>query len=277
TYNNYTYINKIKRQGKEKNSILEIVTVDENMQRSAPANISFEWPSYPKPKADFEVSNTIIMPGEKVKFMNLSSEVTEEITWILPGATPESSHENSLEVVYETEGIYPATLIAKNSEGEDIKKVDQLIVVTKKAKEIKNLALNKPTSASSFVPSEPPSQAVDGTVENNSKWCAVGDLPHWLDIDFEKEVIINKVVIKHAESGYESPDWNTQSFKIQVSLDGETWEDVVKVENNTKGITEHSFSPVNARYLRFFIEKPTQVGDSAARIYEVEVYGLESF
>lgn len=122
TYNNYTYINKIKRQGKEKNSILEIVTVDENMQRSAPANISFEWPSYPKPKADFEVSNTIIMPGEKVKFMNLSSEVTEEITWILPGATPESSHENSLEVVYETEGIYPATLIAKNSEEKILRK-----------------------------------------------------------------------------------------------------------------------------------------------------------
>ena len=54
--------------------------------------------------------------------------------------------------------------------------------------------MNKPTSASSFVPSELPSQAVDGTVENNSKWCAVGDLPHWLDIDFEKEVIINKVI-----------------------------------------------------------------------------------
>lgn len=277
TYNNYTYINKIKRQGKEESTTLEVVTVDENMKRSYPAQISFEWPTYPKPKADFEVSDTIIMPGEKVIFTNLSSEVTEEITWILPGATPESSHENSPEVVYEKEGIYPATLIARNSEGEDIKKVDQLIVVTKKAKDIKNLALNKPTYASSFVPSEPPFQAVDGTVENNSKWCAVGDLPHWLDIDFEKEVIINKVVIKHAEAGYESPDWNTQSFKIQVSLDGETWKDVVKVENNTKGITEHSFSPVNARYLRFYIERPTQVGDSAARIYEVEVYGLESF
>ena len=32
---------------------------------------------------------------------------------------------------------------------------------------------------------------------------------------------------------------------------------------------------VNARYVKLSVEKPTQGSDTAARIYEVEVYGLD--
>ena len=277
SYNNYTYISDIKRFGKEDSCALEVIAVDKNMNRSLREFVVFNWPSYPVPKADFEISNTIAMPGEKIRLTSLSSEVTEQLVWILPGATPGVSYEVSPEVTYEKEGIFPVTLKAINSEGESIKTVDPLIVITKKAANVKNMALNKNTYASSHVPSEKPSMAVDGTVENNSKWCAVGDLPHWLVVDFEKEVIINRVIVKHAQSGNESPDMNTQIYKIQVSNDAQQWSDVVSVDSNGKGVTEDSFAPVKARYLRLFIDKPTQGGDKAARIYEVEVYGLESY
>jgi len=277
SYNNYTYISDIKRFGKEDSCALEVIAVDKNMNRSLREFVVFNWPSYPVPKADFEISNTIAMPGEKIRLNSLSSEVTEQLVWILPGATPGVSYEVSPEVTYEKEGIFPVTLKAINSEGESIKTVDPLIVITKKAANVKNMALNKNTYASSHVPSEKPSMAVDGTVENNSKWCAVGDLPHWLVVDFEKEVIINRVIVKHAQSGNESPDMNTQVYKIQVSNDAQQWSDVVSVDSNRKGVTEDSFAPVKARYLRLFIDKPTQGGDKAARIYEVEVYGLESY
>jgi endo-beta-N-acetylglucosaminidase D len=277
SYNPYTYITQIKRDGKEKFTTLEVVGVSEGFTKSTPKKVTFQWPPYPKPKANFEVSNTIIFPESTVTFKNLSSEVTEKVLWILPGATPNVSREWNPTVTYKEEGIYPAILVAINSEGEDVKIFNPLIVVTKKAKEIKNLALNKKTYASSNVPAEKPSMAVDGTVENNSKWCAVGDLPHWIVIDFEKEVIISSVTIKHAEAGHESADWNTKDFRLQVSNDGINWKDVAIVRNNTKGVSTHSFAPVKARFFRLFIETPTQVGDKAARIYEIEVYGLESF
>lgn len=277
TYNNYTYITEIKRTGKEKSTTLEVVGISEDFTRSDPKQVTFDWPPYPKPKANFEVSNTIILPGSTVTFKNLSSEVTEKVLWILPGATPNVSRELNPTVTYNEEGIYPAILVAINTEGEDVKIQNPLIVVTEKAQNTKNLALNKKTYASSHVPAEKPSMAVDGTVENNSKWCATGDLPHWIVIDFEKEVIISRVVIKHAEAGHESPDWNTKDFRLQVSNDGLNWKDVAVIRNNTKGISEHSFAPAKARFFRLLVETPTQVGDRAARIYEIEVYGLESF
>ncbi|APT75998.1 glycoside hydrolase [Marinitoga sp. 1135] len=277
TYNPYTYISYIQRYGKENITALEIIPITFYGTRGQKSIITFKWPAYPKPKAEFEVDNTIIFPGGKVSFKNKSSEVTERVVWILPGATPSVSHEFNPIVKYEKEGIYPAILVAINSEGEDVKIYNPLIVVTKKANDIKNLALNKKTYASSNVPAEKPSMAVDGTVENNSKWCAVGELPHWLVIDFEKEVIINKVIIKHAESGHETADWNTKNFRLQISDDGKNWKDIVIVRNNIKGISEHAFAPVKTRYFRLLVETPTQTGDRAARIYEVEVYGLESF
>lgn len=275
--NNYTYIYNLKRAGKEQQTTLKIVAVSENMQKSAPAVVKITWPEYPKPKADFVVNNTIIKPGETVTFESRSSETTEELEWVFEGGIPSKSTENIVTVKYEKEGSYPVKLTAKNTSGEDVRYYSSMIVVTKNAENIKNLALGKPTYASSFVPHEKPSLAVDGTVENNSKWCAVGDLPHWLVVDLEKECFVNKVVIKHAQEGKESADWNTKTYRIQVSNDGENWEDVVIVLSNTKGITEHSFPPVKTRYVRFFIEVPTQVGDKAARIYEFEVYGLSDF
>ena len=34
-------------------------------------------------------------------------------------------------------------------------------------------------------------------------------------------------------------------------------------------------TPVNARYVKVSVVKPTQGSDSAARIYEIQVYGTE--
>ena len=36
-----------------------------------------------------------------------------------------------------------------------------------------------------------------------------------------------------------------------------------------------AFAPVKAQYVKLVVNKPTQGSDSAARIYEVEVFGLE--
>lgn len=67
---------------------------------------------------------------------------------------------------------------------------------------------------------------------------------------------------------------NTLSYTIEVSDDNVNYKEVCAVTKNAAGETLDAFPPVNARYVRLQIKKPTQGSDSAARIYEVTVLGL---
>ena len=86
---------------------------------------------------------------------------------------------------------------------------------------------------------------------------------------------VSAVDVFHAEAGGESPEMNTKSYAIYTSEDGAAFEEVRSVTKNTSGETHDAFAPVNAQFVKLVINKPTQGSDSAARIYEVEVYGLE--
>jgi hypothetical protein len=57
-----------------------------------------------------------------------------------------------------------------------------------------------------------------------------------------------------------------------VSSDASTWTTVVQARGNTADVTSHSVS-TTARYVRLVVITPTQTTDTAARIYELEVYG----
>lgn len=138
-----------------------------------------------------------------------------------------------------------------------------------------NLALNQTATADSFVPGETPAKAFDGTTANNSKWCATGSEPHWLQVDLGSVYSIDQFIIKHAQEGGESSSFNTKEFNIQLSEDGTNWTDVVQVTGNTMGKTTHSIDPVSARYARLNVTKATQESDTAARIYEFEVWGQQ--
>ena len=43
-------------------------------------------------------------------------------------------------------------------------------------------------------------------------------------------------------------------------------------DGNRSNYTDRNFAPATVRYLRLFVVAPTQGQDSAARIYEFEVY-----
>ena len=82
--------------------------------------------------------------------------------------------------------------------------------------------------------------------------------------------------ISHAEAGGEGADMNTKAYTILVSSDGLSFTPVASVTKNTSGETLDTFAPVNARYVKLSVVKPTQGSDTAARIYEIEVYGTET-
>lgn len=87
---------------------------------------------------------------------------------------------------------------------------------------------------------------------------------------------VSAVDVFHAEAGGEGPDMNSKAYTISVSKDGVSFEQVTNVTRNTSGITHDTFPPVSARFLKLSISKPAQGSDSAARIYEVEVYGIDA-
>ncbi|WP_322389891.1 discoidin domain-containing protein, partial [Clostridium perfringens] len=148
------------------------------------------------------------------------------------------------------------------------------ITVSNAAKEEKiNLSLGKTATASSFVaPGEAPKFAIDGDV--NTKWCASGNGTHTLTIDLGTVSTISDVIIKHAEAGAESPALNTLSYRIQVSSDGQNYKEVLKVDKNNKAVTNNPIPVTKGRYVKLLVDKPAQNSDKAARIYEVEIMGL---
>lgn len=147
--------------------------------------------------------------------------------------------------------------------------------MSKEAGAVKNLALGKTATADHACgEKEGAPNAVDGKVTDNSKWCAIGNLPHWLQVDLGAEHQLSTFVIKHAESGGEWSGFNTSDYTIQVSSDGTNWTDVVNVQGNSAAESTDSIALVKARYVKLLILKPTQGADTAARIYEFEVKGL---
>lgn len=229
----------------------------------------------PFPDASFEVSKTLVTPGEAIRFRNTSSMTTEEIEWTFEGAKVEKSTEQNPTVVYEKEGIYTVKLVGKNPLGHDEVIKEDLITVTNHAKKDPiNLSLGKAASASrSCAPTEQPLYAVDGKL--NTKWCGNGSGTHNLTVDLGGTNLVSEIVIKHAEEGGEPSASNTSAYRVLISQDGVNFKELIKVTDNKSGITKDQVPATKGRYVRLMIDKPTQGNDTAARIYEFEVMGLE--
>ena len=275
TLTNIFFVNALLRDDKSNTTVFEVVPVNKEMISGKSSTAKIEWPDNSIPKAKFKASKTLVATGEKVTFENLSSKVTEEVEWTFEGANIQTSNDLSPTVVYDKEGTYSVTLKAKNSSGEDVMLMEKFITVSNDAKEnFKNLSQGKESEASSFVnPNEAPKFAFDGKLD--TKWCAVGTPPHNIVVDLGNNFLISEVKMSHAEAGNESPDMNTSDYTIEVSEDGKIFTEVVNVKKNSLAETKDTFKAINARYVRINVTKPTQGSDSAVRIYEIEVNGIE--
>lgn len=134
-----------------------------------------------------------------------------------------------------------------------------------------NLALDRPATASGqCAAGESPEHAVNGNPHD--KWCTRTQ-EKWLQVDLGSVRRINRFVVRHAESGGESPLLNTSDFTIRVrATESDPWTTVVDVAGNSAGVTTHPVS-TSARYVRLEITKPANTGNSIARIFEFEVWG----
>lgn len=268
------YIHALSREEGEKQSTFEVVAVNADLQRSKGNTVVMDWPNISIPKSNLKASKTLVAPGETVQFTSLASQNTTEWEWTFDGANTTTSTEKDPKVTYAKEGVYNVTLVAKNKDGKAECKMEGLIVVRKDAAgKIPVISQGKNVTASSFVnDKEAPKFALDG--KTDTKWCATGPAPHDITIDLGEVKTVGEVYMAHAEKGNESPDMNTLWYKIETSLDGTTFEPAIEIKKNAAGETLDTFKPRAARFVKVTAIKPTQGSDSAVRIYEIQVHGL---
>lgn len=272
---NCFYVNVLPRMDDTNKSEFLVLPVSQDLEQGTGASAEMEWPDNSLPKAGLTASQTLVGTGSTVTFTSACSENTEEVTWKIPGSDKETAQGDSVDAVFDKEGTYEVSVTAKNESGEDTKTLS--VVVTsqlEKDSELTLLSQGKPTEATAYTnENEKPDFAVDGDV--TKKWCATGTPPHEITIDLGGEMTISQVALAHAEAGGEGADMNTQGYEISVSTDGTEYTPVVTVTKNTAGNTLDTFTPVNGRYVKLSVTKPTQGSDTAARIYEIQVYGSE--
>jgi beta-galactosidase len=127
-----------------------------------------------------------------------------------------------------------------------------------------SLARGKPVKASSTYV-EPgqdygPENAVDG-LPDTRRSSEFSD-PQWLAVDLGAPTLISRVVL----------DWENacaQSYSLQVSADGQAWQDVYTATNAKGGTEDIHFAPTTARWVRFYgTQRATRYGYS---LWEIRV------
>lgn len=269
------YVNTLPRTDETNQSVFRIIPVNALLESGDGAEVIMEWPDNRIPKSAFTADVTLAAPGETITFSSLCSPNTQKVTWTFAGADTESAEGDKVSVSYAQEGIYAVSIKAENESGySEAVKEDYIIISNKASEGLSLLSRGAATEADTYVnENEAPEFAVDGDV--TKKWCATGSAPHEITLDLGTVKTVSAVDISHAEAGGESAGMNTKSYAIYVSEDGRAYEEVISVTRNTAGTTHDAFAPVRAQYVRLVVNKPTQGSDSAARIYEIEVFGLD--
>lgn len=144
--------------------------------------------------------------------------------------------------------------------------------------EWRNVSQNRPVTAS--VAQDRAPRAVDGL--DNTSWQVDGEPPFYLTVDLGEPTQISRWVVKNTGSGVlggAMPGdelFNARAYKLQISEDGEVWQDVDEVSDNTANVTDREIPPMSARYARLVIIEPTSVpGNNRTSIVEFEVHAQE--
>lgn len=134
-----------------------------------------------------------------------------------------------------------------------------------------NVLEGKAPSANHCIAGEEPDNALS---ENDfRKWCGKADENGcaWLEVDLGKMTKIDGWLVRHA-GVRESEEWNTADFRLEYRADEkDDWKVADSVSDNRESVTLRDFAPVDARYIRLYVTKPTHDGNEFCRIYNLQV------
>ena len=139
-----------------------------------------------------------------------------------------------------------------------------------------NLALNKKSSASSSYKAQyDSSKAFDGSEDatsgKESRWVSLRKKDNkedvsnqWISVDLGDYYNVNQIKLNWEGTGAEE-------YKLQVSLDGETWTDITHAQHSNGGIETYNYNGVTAKYVKMQGIKPNSIYGYS--LWEFEVYG----
>lgn len=139
-----------------------------------------------------------------------------------------------------------------------------------------NLALNKKSSASSSYKAQyDSSKAFDGSEDatsgKESRWVSLRQKDNkedvsnqWISVDLGDYYNVNQIKLNWEGTG-------SEEYKLQVSLDGETWTDITYAQHSNGGIETYNYNGVTARYVKMQGIKPNSIYGYS--LWEFEVYG----
>ncbi len=142
-----------------------------------------------------------------------------------------------------------------------------------------NVVLNKPCRANHCRENlgEYPENALNGN--SKSKWAGLAGeadtetgMAGWLEVDLGEVTPIYKWLVLHCGE-YEDRNDNTVDYFLQYKeTEDLDWQTADEVWGNREDMTLREFVPVNARYVRLYIIRPTPHADKTCRIYQFHVY-----
>ena len=136
-----------------------------------------------------------------------------------------------------------------------------------------NVAYGKPATSHPYrLENEKPENAFNGSSAN--KWAGeINDQGFgWLEVDLGEITPVSKCLFEHCGE-YEDHCDDTVNFRIEYRASEEDeWSLIRDVNENHEHVTIYEFEPVNARYVRIYITKPTPGFDKTCRIYQMHVY-----
>ena len=139
------------------------------------------------------------------------------------------------------------------AQGANFRRMDKLMV---------SLALGMPATASSVeLPQFQPSYAVDGDV--STYWSSKGLEDAWLAVDLGTQKKFTRITITW-EAAY------AKSFAVQVSNDGQAWNDIHKTADGKGGTTEIKLPSTEARHVRVLCTRRGTQWGNAIREIEIE-------
>ncbi|SIR31619.1 DUF4998 domain-containing protein [Maribacter ulvicola] len=145
----------------------------------------------------------------------------------------------------------------------DTFKAEEIVPAIEK---LENVALNKPVIASSSLnDTYVAEKAVDGIIGvNESRWINAREVgSHWIEIDLEGEVDINRVRVHD-----DSPISN---FVLEYEIDGE-WNVLEEVTGNNQKVFTGDYTGINATKIRYVFETFDADPNEIIRMFELEVF-----
>ena len=278
------YIPSFERNGADSYVTVCVVPVmKDGVQRQA-SELQVSYPAPAAPKVTFAVApKSYVLVGETVTVTANCTGHPTGYQWTLPEgvelASGSSLTEQSVTVVAKEEGKMSLTVAATNDVGTTHYTAETFDVFADAAAQnaVYNVLKGKTvvSYSGSTNSTEVPGKIIDGVTNpsaTSAKWCNISP-DNEVVFDCEGAYRMYGFVIYDGNAGPESGVDQIDTYTIELSQDGETWQTVV--DNSTPGnekisVKSDYIAPVKARYIRL---RPHVNG--TLRIWEFEAYGKE--